>query len=35
MAIEGAMIDWSGVYLQTIVKAPEHQIMLGYASFVL
>ncbi|AVF47843.1 MFS transporter [Elizabethkingia anophelis] len=34
MAIEGAMIDWSGVYLQTIVKAPEHQIMLGYVSFV-
>ncbi|OPB93235.1 MFS transporter [Elizabethkingia ursingii] len=34
MAIEGAMTDWSGIYLQTIVKAPEHQIMLGYVSFV-
>lgn len=34
MAIEGAMTDWSGIYLQTIVKAPKHQIMLGYVSFV-
>ncbi|MDE5436856.1 MFS transporter [Elizabethkingia meningoseptica] len=35
MAIEGAMFDWSGVYFQTIVKAPENLIILGYTSFVL
>lgn len=35
MAIEGAMFDWSGVYFQDIVKAPEQLIILGYTSFVL
>ena len=35
MAIEGAMFDWSGVYFQTIVRAPENLIILGYTSFVL
>ena len=35
MAIEGAMFDWSGVYFQEIVQAPEQLIILGYASFVL
>lgn len=35
MAIEGAMFDWSGVYFQDIVQAPEHLIILGYTSFVL
>lgn len=35
MAIEGVMFDWSGVYFQEIVKAPEQLIIIGYASFVL
>lgn len=35
MAIEGAMFDWSGVYFQEIVKAPEQYVILGYTSFVL
>lgn len=35
MAIEGAMFDWSGVYFQTIVKAPENLVILGYTSFIL
>ncbi|MCC9043353.1 MFS transporter [Myroides sp. M-43] len=35
MAIEGAMFDWSGVYFQDIVKAPEQLIIIGYTSFVL
>lgn len=35
MAIEGAMFDWSGVYFQDIVGAPEQLIVLGYSSFVL
>jgi len=35
MAIEGAMFDWSGIYFQDIVKAPEHLVILGYTSFVL
>ncbi|AZA83432.1 MFS transporter [Chryseobacterium lactis] len=35
MAIEGAMFDWSGVYFQTIVKAPEKLVILGYTSFIL
>ncbi|SDI36927.1 MFS transporter [Chryseobacterium jejuense] len=35
MAIEGAMFDWSGVYFQTIVKAPQNLIILGYTSFIL
>ncbi|WP_284461717.1 MFS transporter [Chryseobacterium sp.] len=35
MAIEGAMFDWSGVYFQTIVKAPEKLVIVGYTSFIL
>lgn len=35
MAIEGAMFDWSGVYFQTIVKAPENLVIMGYTSFIL
>ncbi|WP_228435822.1 MFS transporter [Chryseobacterium pennipullorum] len=35
MAIEGAMFDWSGVYFQTIVMAPENLVILGYTSFIL
>lgn len=35
MAIEGAMFDWSGVYFQNIVLAPEHLVIVGYTSFVL
>lgn len=35
MATEGAMFDWSGVYFQDIVKAPEQWITLGYASFMI
>lgn len=34
MATEGAMFDWSGVYFQDIVKAPENLVILGYASFM-
>lgn len=34
MAIEGAMFDWSGVYFQDVVKAPENVIIVGYASFM-
>ncbi|WES98646.1 MFS transporter [Chryseobacterium arthrosphaerae] len=34
MAIEGAMFDWSGVYFQTIVKAPDGLVILGYTSFI-
>ncbi len=34
MATEGAMFDWSGVYFQNIVKAPQNLVILGYASFM-
>lgn len=34
MATEGAMFDWSGVYFKEIVHAPEHLIIVGYASFM-
>lgn len=34
MATEGAMFDWSGVYFQDVVRAPEQWIVLGYASFM-
>ncbi len=34
MAIEGAMFDWSGVYFQTIVKAQDGLVILGYTSFI-
>lgn len=35
MATEGAMFDWSGVYFQDIVLAPDSLIILGYASFMI
>jgi MFS family permease len=35
MASEGAMFDWSGVYFKQVVEAPEHLIVLGYASFMI
>jgi len=35
MATEGAMFDWSGVYFQDIVKAPQNLIVVGYASFMI
>jgi MFS family permease len=34
MICEGSMADWSGVYFQNIVKAPEKFITLGYVSFM-
>jgi len=34
MATEGAMFDWSGVYFEEIVHAPEQFIIVGYASFM-
>lgn len=33
MVCEGAMADWSGVYFQNIVRAPESLITLGYLCF--
>jgi len=35
MAVEGAMFDWSGVYFQDIVQAPENLVIVGYASFMI
>ena len=35
MATEGAMFDWSGVYFQEIVNAPEKLIILGYTAFMI
>lgn len=35
MATEGAMFDWSGVYFQDVVKAPQNLIVVGYASFMI
>jgi len=35
MATEGAMFDWSGVYFQDVVEAPEALVPLGYASFMI
>ncbi|GEM51866.1 MFS transporter [Empedobacter brevis] len=35
MATEGAMFDWSGVYFQDIVKAPQNLVVVGYASFMI
>lgn len=35
MAAEGAMFDWSGVYFQDVVKAPESLVVLGYTSFMI
>jgi MFS family permease len=35
MASEGAMFDWSGVYFQKIVHAPETLIGLGYLGFMI
>jgi MFS family permease len=34
MATEGAMFDWSGVYFQDIVKAPQNLVVVGYAFFM-
>jgi len=35
MATEGAMFDWSGVYFNDVVRAPEKLVPLGYASFMI
>jgi len=35
MASEGAMFDWSGVYFQQIVNAPNSLIALGYLTFMI
>jgi len=35
MATEGAMFDWTGVYFQDIVGAPENLIVLGYTAFMI
>lgn len=35
MAAEGAMFDWSGVYFQDVVMAPESLVILGYTSFMI
>lgn len=35
MATEGAMFDWSGVYFQDIVKAPQNLVVVGHASFMI
>ncbi|TAH09536.1 MAG: MFS transporter [Sphingobacteriia bacterium] len=34
MAAEGTMFDWSGVYFQKIVHAPNSLITIGYAAFM-
>ncbi len=34
MICEGSMADWSGVYFQNIVQAPEKFITIGYVSFM-
>lgn len=34
MACEGTMFDWSGVYFQKVVEAPESLIRLGYIAFM-
>ena len=34
MICEGSMADWSGVYFQNIIKAPEKFITLGYVCFM-
>jgi MFS family permease len=34
MACEGTMFDWSGVYFQKIVEAPEKLVTLGYVAFM-
>ena len=35
MASEGAMFDWSGVYFQDVVKAPQKLVPIGYAAFMI
>lgn len=35
MASEGAMFDWSGVYFQDVVNAPQSLVVLGYTSFMI
>lgn len=34
MVCEGTMFDWSGVYFQHVVKAPEKLTTLGYVAFM-
>ncbi len=34
MASEGAMFDWSGVYFQQVVHAPNAFVLLGYLGFM-
>lgn len=34
MASEGAMFDWSGVYFQQVVHAPNSFVILGYLGFM-
>ncbi len=34
MFSEGAMFDWSGIYFQDAVQAPEKLVPLGYLSFM-
>jgi MFS family permease len=35
MASEGAMFDWSGVYFQDVVQAPQSLVALGYLCFMI
>lgn len=35
MSCEGAMFDWSGIYFQNIVHAPEKFTTVGYACFMI
>jgi len=35
MASEGVMFDWSGVYFQEVVKAPEKLVPIGYTAFMI
>ncbi|MBO9657804.1 MAG: MFS transporter [Chitinophagaceae bacterium] len=34
MASEGAMFEWSGVYLKQVVEAPEKLTMIGFGAFM-
>jgi MFS family permease len=34
MVCEGTMFDWSGVYFQKVVQAPEKLVLLGYILFM-
>lgn len=33
MAAEGAMMDWSGIYFDKVVHAPENLVVLGYTTY--